>query len=212
MWGSVLVLYILFFVVELFFIAFIFVVLTDVLKSNYISDTLQSKGVDDMKNAVIYSNEKGNTRMLADFVADTLGKDNVCYFGLPSDEAVNADRVYVGFWTDQGTADKLSAQFLNKLKNKEIFLFGSAGYGDSKYFEEILSATKQNLDPTNSVVGEFMCQGKMKMSVRERYVAMKNSDNPPQNVDMLIDNFDEALKHPNDEDLEKLKAEILKTL
>ncbi len=165
-----------------------------------------------MKNAVIYSNEIGNTRMLADFVADTLDKDNLCYCGLPSDEALSADRVYVGFWTDQGTADKKSAEFLQKLNNKEVFLFGSAGFGDPNYFAEILSSSKKNLNSTNTVVGEFMCQGKMKMSVRERYESIKAGDNPPENIDMLIANFDEALKHPNDEDLENLKAQVLKTL
>ena len=47
--------------------------------------------------------------------------------------------IYIGFWTEKGNADHLTIDFLNKLKNKKIFLFGTAGYGESeKYFERVL--------------------------------------------------------------------------
>ena len=45
----------------------------------------------------------------------------------------------------------------------------------------------------------------MPLSVRERYIKMKESPEHPANLDMLIKNFDCALSHPDREDLERLK-------
>ena len=99
----------------------------------------------------------------------------------------------------------------NKLKNKKIFLFGTAGFGGSDaYFEKILGQVKQSIDSSNAVIGEYMCQGKMPQSVRERYVKMKENPEHPANLDMLIANFDCALSHPDMDDLEKLKKIIKK--
>ena len=46
-----------------------------------------------------------------------------------------------------------------------------------------------------------MCQS----SIKDRYLKMKKSPVPIPNVDQMIANFDAALTHPDEEDLEKLK-------
>lgn len=55
-----------------------------------------------------------------------------------------------------------------------------------------------------------MCQGKMPMAMRERYVKMKEDPNHKPNLDMLIENFDRALSHPDKTDLEKLQKSVLR--
>ena len=55
-----------------------------------------------------------------------------------------------------------------------------------------------------------MCQGKMPQSVRERYLRMKENPEHPANLDMLIDNFDRALSHPDMDDLQGLQTAITK--
>ena len=112
----------------------------------------------------------------------------------------------MGFWTDKGSCSKEISEFLKSLHHKEVFLFGTAGFGESAaYFEKILSKVQKHLDDTNTVTGTYMCQGKMPQSVRERYIKMKNSPVPIPNVDALIANFDKALSHPDTEDLERLQ-------
>ena len=54
-----------------------------------------------------------------------------------------------------------------------------------------------------------MCQGKMPLSVRERYVKMREQPNRMADLDSRIENFDRALSHPNAEDLENLKKNVL---
>ena len=55
-----------------------------------------------------------------------------------------------------------------------------------------------------------MCQGKMPMAMRERYVKMKEDPHHKPNLDMLIENFDRALSHPDKADLEKLQKSVLR--
>ena len=49
--------------------------------------------------------------------------------GAPDPQALSAERIYVGFWTDRGTCDAATAQFLRQLTRQEVFLFGTAGLG-----------------------------------------------------------------------------------
>lgn len=98
---------------------------------------------------------------------------------------------------------------MKRLKNKKIFLFGTAGFGESEaYFQKVLDRVKESIDESNSIIGTYMCQGKMPMAVRERYEKMKQQPNPAPNLDGLIRNFDRALAHPDDHDLEELKQAV----
>lgn len=65
------------------------------------------------------------------------------------------------------------------------------------------------MNVSNVIVGEYMCQGRMPPSVRERYLKMKEAPAHPANLDVLIQNFDCALSHPDANDLEKLKEAVM---
>ena len=64
------------------------------------------------------------------------------------------------------------------------------------------------MNVSNVIVGEYMCQGRMPQSVRERYLKMKDAPNHPANLDVLIQNFDCALSHPDVDDLERLRQAV----
>lgn len=162
-----------------------------------------------MSYAIVFSSKTGNTRLLADTLRASLPQNECTYFGAPAPEALEAETLYIGFWTDKGHADDTLTAFLQTLKGKRIFLFGTAGFGGSApYFEKILAATRKALDGSNTVIGSFMCQGKMPMSVRQRYEAMKAKPLHIPNLDALIENFDKALSHPDAADLEQLKQAV----
>ena len=162
-----------------------------------------------MSYAIVYSSRTGNTAMLAQAVREALPQEDCRYFGAPAPQALAADTVYVGFWTDKGTCDEPTARFLQSLTDQKVFLFGTAGFGGAPaYFQQILDRVKANLAPGVQVTGTYMCQGKMPQSVRERYVKMKNSPLPIPNVDKMIENFDTAVSHPDETDLQKLKYTV----
>ena len=73
---------------------------------------------------------------------------------------------------------------------------------------KILKTVQKSLDRSNTLIGSFMCQGKMPLSVRQRYEAMKKQPIHMPNLDMLIENFDKALSHPDADDLARLKQAV----
>ena len=162
-----------------------------------------------MSYAIVYSSRTGNTKLLAEKMHAELSEEYCIYYGTPDDKALNADMLFVGFWTDKGTCDVETKQFLEKLHNKKVFLFGTAGFGGSQqYFDSILERVKEILPEDNHVVGTFMCQGKMPMAVRKRYEAMQEKAPQDDKIKMMIDNFDRAASHPDEEDLHRLRNMI----
>ncbi len=158
-----------------------------------------------MSYAIVYSSHTGNTALLAQTIRETLPQEDCVYFGAPDPSALTAETVYVGFWTDKGTCDASIAQFLQSLTNQKVFLFGTAGFGGAAaYFEQILNRVKENLGDSTELIGTYMCQGKMPQPVRTRYEQMEEG---PRRTAML-ENFDQALSHPNAEDLANLRAAI----
>ena len=162
-----------------------------------------------MTYAIVYSSRTGNTEMLAEAVKESLPQGECIYFGGPDAKALEADMIYLGFWTDKGSCDESCAGFLKSLTSRKLFLFGTAGFGGAPaYFRQILGRVKANLGPGVTVTGSFMCQGKMPMSVRERYMQMEDS---PRRSAMLA-NFDAALSHPDAEDLARLKSAVAEAM
>ena len=158
-----------------------------------------------MKYAIVYSSKTGNTEYLAKGILDVLPKEECVYFGAPSPEALQAERIYIGFWTDKGSCDEKIAEFLSSVTVQEVFLFGTAGFGgDAAYFQMILENVKKEIGGAGKIIGEYMCQGKMPCAVRKRFEAMEES--PKKQV--MLDNFDRALKHPNREDIEQLQKAL----
>ena len=158
-----------------------------------------------MSYAIVYSSPTGNTAMLAQAIREALPSEACRYFGGPDDQALSAERIYVGFWTDKGTCDEQTARFLERLTDQQVFLFGTAGFGGAAaYFDQILGRVKEKLGPAVQVVGTYMCQGKMPPAVRRRYEAMEDS---PRRTAML-ENFDKAVSHPDEQDLARLRAAL----
>lgn len=158
-----------------------------------------------MSYAIVYSSRTGNTKALADAIREVLPPEDCCYFGPPDAAALAAQRLYIGFWTDKGTCDGDTAAFLAQLTNQEVFLFGTAGFGGSaEYFEQIAHRVEMLLPAGVTVLGHHLCQGRMPMTVRQRYAAMEDS---PRRTQML-ENFDAALSHPDAEDLRQLQNAV----
>ena len=156
------------------------------------------------KISLQYHTRGGNTEILANTIKQAL-QDSFTIV-----EDCESEIIVIGFWTDKGIADEQSLAVLEKLHNKQIFLFGSAGFGGTQqYFDQILQRTINRISDDNEVIGTFMCQGRMPISVRNRYVSLLN-ENPK--MEAMIANFDKALEHPNEKDQYELVVAIKKAL
>ena len=149
-----------------------------------------------MNYAIVTSSRTGNTAFLAQKLAEALPAQDCVFAGAPGQTLPDADLIFVGFWTDKGDCPPDAAAFLARLRGKRVFLFGTAGFGGSQqYFAEILGRVRAHLDASNTVAGQFMCQGRMPQAVRRRFEAM-----PPEQAAPMLQNFDRALSHPDDAD------------
>ena len=143
---------------------------------------------------VFYSSKTGNTKYLAEILAAS--------WQVKAEEIgqaeVKAELVAVGFWTDRGVADGATREFLKTLEGKQVFLFGTAGFGGSEaYFANILERTMALLPPTATVVGTFCCQGRMDAAVKERYEQLLKEKPGDETVLQMMKNYEAALPHPN---------------
>ena len=162
-----------------------------------------------MTYSIVYSSRTGNTRLLAETIKNALPERGCTYFGAPCPEGGGADLVFAGFWTDKGTCPGEMGEFLKGLRGKKVFLFGTAGFGAApEYFSRILSQAEQFLDGSNTVVGTFMCQGKMQPAVRRRYEAMLEKTPGDAGILGMINNFDMALSHPDSGELWRLAQTV----
>ena len=82
--------------------------------------------------------------------------------------------------------------------------------GNTEKLAEAVFAAVPVIPEDCEYLGGFLCQGKMPIQVRKRYEAMQNTSNTQQ-VEMLLHNFDEALLHPDRQDL-KAVADFVKGL
>lgn len=161
--------------------------------------------------AIVYASRTGNTAMLAQRLSQVVPATDLIYYGTPHPDALQADTLLVGSWTDKGDCCAEIAAFLSSLHDKKIFLFGTAGFGGSQaYFARVGGKMQQNIPADNTLLGCYLCQGKMPAAVRARYEAMAQSD--PAKAKPMLDNFDRALTHPNADDLYKLEVALQKAL
>lgn len=159
-----------------------------------------------MKYAIVYSSHTGNTKMIAEAISKTFTKEECLYFGEPNYEKTkDADVIFIGFWTDKGSCPSNLLDYFSLLHNKQIVLFGTCGFGGSEeYYDMILQRVSALLEDDCTYVDGFMCQGKMPIEIRERY-EMKMAEDPKK-MQQMMDNFDQASMHPNEDDIRKAFA------
>ena len=122
-------------------------------------------------------------------------------------QASEADVVFVGFWCDKGSCSPAVQHFLQGLVGKRVFLFGTCGFGESdEYFAQILDRVRAYLPADAQYIGGAMCQGKMGMGVKRRYEGMLEKDPENAQARMLIDNWNKAQSHPNEDDFSRIAA------
>ena len=147
----------------------------------------------------------GNTAMLAEALRAHLQTENTVITTPVLADTDSSDVFFVGSWTDKGDCAADTAAFLEKLEHKKVFLFGTCGFGRSDaYYDTVYRRFADHLKSSNQIIGHYICQGKMPESVLHRYEAMKAANPDCSRWDECIENYNEALNHPNGNDMQSL--------
>lgn len=166
-----------------------------------------------LEYAVLYQSETGNTRQVAAEIFEAIPSDckdliNLC----ECRQIPEAEIYFVGFAVQKGTCVRKVIDCLSLLSNKKVVLFATCG---AKPLEEYRKTVESNvtvwIEDDNEYLGMFMCQGKMLMEIRKKYEESRTHDNV-EHIKRMIENFDEAMLHPNVEDLQNVRRFTLEIL
>ncbi len=154
-----------------------------------------------MNYSIVYSSVTGNTEKLAKAIKNHIG---ACYFGKPSNEALEADVIFVGFWATKNSCSADIQRFIEKMANKKVFIFGTVGYDNTPaYFEEILNNVKSLVPASNTIIGAYACQGKVSEKKQEQL-----KEAVPEKYEAIKDNLAESIHHPNEKDIDGLLSAV----
>lgn len=168
------------------------------------ADLAQSEGVESTKGAE--GDEAAENGQSANAAASAPVESTSSTSALAT-QASGADVIFVGFWCDKGSCSPAVQHFLQGLVGKRVFLFGTCGFGESdEYFAQILDRVRAYLPADAQYIGGAMCQGKMGMGVKRRYEGMLEKDPENAQARMLIDNWNKAQSHPNEDDVSRIAA------
>lgn len=173
------------------------------------ADPAQSEGVESAKGAegdeAVENGQSANAAASAP--AESTSSTSTSSTSTIATQASEADVVFVGFWCDKGSCSTAVQHFLQGLAGKRVFLFGTCGFGESdEYFAQILDRVRAYLPADAQYIGGAMCQGKMGMGVKRRYEGMLEKDPENAQARMLIDNWNKAQSHPNEDDISRIAA------
>lgn len=166
-----------------------------------------------MDYMVVYSSKTGNTKKIAAEIFGALPGMSKDMQSLDEYRGKDADIFFVGFRVNRGTCEMSVIDMMSGLHGKKIALFGTCGLGgDESYYKAIEQKVNVWIPDDCEYLGAFLCQGKMPMQIRERYEIFR--EDPVQEAcrRKMLQNFDEALFHPNEEDLSNAREFVKKVL
>lgn len=156
-----------------------------------------------MNILITYSTRTGNTEKVAAAMAKALGKSaSLIRAEDLSADIPHYDLVLAGFWADRGTANQDSRDVLKRLHGTKVAVFGTCGaYADSDHARECLANAAALVPEDSTVLGTWICQGKVDPKIVEMMAAMFPKGHPHSMTPERIARLEEAKKHPNGEDL-----------
>ena len=156
-----------------------------------------------MKYSVIYSTHTDNAVKLASRIVTALGSDDLVFDGKVAgcpQFALDADLIFVGFWTTANSCDKLVQALLAKLSHRRIALFGTCGFGSDQAHFDLVKKNVLSFVPADAKVeGFYLVNGRIGQDFVQRALA----SNGAAGEDFHYPNFRKfyAQGHPTEQEL-----------
>lgn len=164
-----------------------------------------------MNILVVYSSRTGNTKQVAQSIADVLGVKAVDVKTNPDYTAF--DLIVAGYWVDRGGPNHEMKSYLQGITHKKVALFSTLGADPlSEHGKNSVAAGIDSLGDDSTCVGTFICRGKVDPLLVEQMKGRFPVGHPHAYTPEWLARIDAAAAHPTEEDLEsaRLFAEQLK--
>ncbi|TCK92811.1 flavodoxin [Natranaerovirga hydrolytica] len=161
-----------------------------------------------MDYIIIYSSETGNTKKVAYEIFKSMPEGTKIYDLQDIQGDVKEKNLILGYWVDRAKPNKEMLHFMECLTNKNIVAFGTLGaYPDSEHAQVTKKNVAEILEPRNTLLGQFLCQGRISSKITEMF-KRASSDSPHRMTEERIKKHQEAAKHPNEEDFKAARSFI----
>jgi flavodoxin len=159
-----------------------------------------------MKTLTVYSSRTGNTQKIAQAIHAAMPAGAVLAACQDAPDPDSFDFIALGFWVDKGSADAQSLDYIKKISGKKTGLFMTLGASpDSEHAKKCMAAVKALLEPRNTVIREFICQGKIAPSLSKLFESFP-AGHPHAITPERQARHEEAAKHPDENDLARAAA------
>lgn len=150
-----------------------------------------------VKICIVYSSCSGNTRRVAETLAVVSGAP--CFAVRQAPDPQTYDLLALGFWVRQGQADARARRYMQRVRGKRVFFFGTLGaWPQSEHARRCAAGTRALLEEGgNTVMDGFLCQGRVNPAV---VAASQRQGRHPMNPARQA-RLDEAARHPDAADL-----------
>ena len=154
--------------------------------------------------AVIYSSRTGNTEKVEKQLAEALGAP--CHSVKDTSAVPEGADLCVGTWIDRGTADAGAKKYIESLRGRRVFLYGTLGAEpDSQHAEKCIANIRALFDPSNEILGAILVQGAIDPMLIEMFKSM-----PKDNVHAFTEEnaarYAAAASHPDENDFAQVIA------
>jgi len=154
--------------------------------------------------AVIYSSRTGNTAKVAEHLAQAL--DASCHSVKDTAGVSEHADLCIGTWIDRGTADAAAKKYIETLRGRRVFIYGTLGAEpDSEHAEKCIANIRALFDPSNEILGAILVQGAIDPMLIEMFKSM-----PKDNVHAFTEEnaarYEAAASHPDEGDFAQVIA------
>lgn len=157
-----------------------------------------------MNILIVYSSKTGNTKRVAEAIAEELGTSAYSVADAPSTDGY--DLVLTGYWVDRGAPNAEMKTYLSSLSAKRVALFATLGASpDTPHAKDSLDAGRALLPTGTECVGAFICQGKVDPALVEMMKSMFPQGHPHAMTAERLAGIDAASAHPNEDDLRRAR-------
>ncbi len=168
--------------------------------------------------SIYYSSITGNTKALADYVAEDLGSQGhqaaVFPSSAPDRDEDDEDRgiCILAFWCRRSGLDDLSARRLSRWKGRKVLAVGTIGGNvEGDYGDRVRRNVSEQISQDNECLGVYICQGSVDLKRIERRRHLPE-DSKHYVSDKKYRRFLATQGHPDREDLESVARAVRSAL
>lgn len=166
-----------------------------------------------MRCLIVYSSLTGNTKKVAEAIHAVFPEGSELHPVEQAPSPSGYDFIAMGFWADRGEPDKKSQDYMANICGKRVAVFGTLGaWPDSEHARSLMAGAEAVLCERNTVLGSFVCQGKVDPKLLKAMEAMPGMAQLHPMTEERRARIEEAKKHPDEKDCANAAAVFLDIL